>query len=158
MREIRPGVWKLTITTAPYRRVSRTITGNRSGAASELARLAAKHGHPPSTLDALVTIYLTHLADAGRSPATRRRYEQLWRTWLSPSLAAMHPDQVECTDIEAALKSMDHAGQSRRSIHQAAVVLNTTLAWALGQHMTRSNPATRCRLPDGTSLTATRHR
>ena len=50
-REIRPGVWKLTITTETHRRVSHTITADRA-TADELARLAAEHGHPPATLDA----------------------------------------------------------------------------------------------------------
>ena len=80
----RPGVWTLTVTTEAHRRVFRTVTADRDGAAIELARLAGRHGGTPSTLDALVTMHLDHLAEAGRSRNTLRRYRQLWRTWLSP--------------------------------------------------------------------------
>jgi site-specific recombinase XerC len=76
----------------------------------------------------------------------------------SPSLAATQPDNLRRLQIEAALAAMHDAGQSHRSIHQAAVVLNTALAWAREQHMTRATPVTGCRLPNGTILTATRHR
>jgi hypothetical protein len=158
MREVRAGVWKLTITTESHRRISRTITADPIGAERELARLAAQYGQPPSTLDALVTLHLAHLTETGRSHGTLRRYEQLWRTWLSRSLGATRPDELRRSHIEAVLESMARAGQSQRSIHQAAVVLNITLAWAHEQHMTGANPVTGCQLPDGTALTATRHR
>jgi hypothetical protein len=56
MREIRAGVWKITVTTEPGRRMSRTIAGDRSHAARVLARLAAQNGHSPATLDARVDL------------------------------------------------------------------------------------------------------
>ena len=158
MLELRPGTWKLTVTAEPHRRTFRTITGNRDRAATELARLTAQHGHPPTTLDALVTLFFAHLNDSGRRASTLRRYEQLWRTWLSPTLAPIHPDTVRRVDVETALKSMAHVGQSPRSIHQAAVVLNTTFAWACEQRLTRANPVTGCHLPNGSTLTTSRRR
>ena len=134
---LRPGVWKLTITTEPRHRISRTITADRDRALRELTRLSAQHGHPPATMDALVTVYLEHLHNVGRNASTLRRYEQLWRSWLSLTLGATRPDDVRGGDVEAALASMARAGQSQRSIHQAAVVLNTTFGWAREQETRR---------------------
>ena len=54
--------------------------------------------------------------------------------------------------------SMAHVGQSPRSIHQAAVVLNTAFTWSQEQRITRANPVTGCQLPNGQVLTASRHR
>jgi site-specific recombinase XerC len=68
------------------------------------------------------------------------------------------PGNLRRTDIEAALRAMNSAGQSQRSIHQAAVVLNNTLAWARDQRIVAANPVTGCELPNGTSITAARHR
>jgi hypothetical protein len=158
MREVRPGVWQLAVTTEPRRRVFHSVHGDRNAARRELTRLAARHRTGPRTVDALVAIHLDHLEKAGRSPLTLRRYEQLWRTWLAPSLGPTHPDNLRPADIEAALRAMDSAGQSQRSIHQAAVVLNNALAWACDQRAVAANPVTGCELPNGTNITAARHR
>ena len=151
-------MWKLTITTPSRQRVSRTIDGDRGLAQVQLARLAARHGHRPATLDALVHLYLLHLTDVGRSTTTIRRYEQLWRTWLAPALASTAPDGLRTRDVEVSLIAMAHAGQSRRSIHQAAVVLNATFAWGREHGLASNNPILDCELPDGTVLTGTRRR
>ena len=157
IRQIRPGVWALTVTTAGVR-VFRTVAGNRTDAERELALLATHHGHSPATLDALVSLHHAHLSDLGRSPSTLRRYEQLWRTWLAPPLGNSKPDDIRGTDIERALAAMHDAGQSPRSIRQAAIVLNTTFTWAREHDLARANPVLGCELPDGTTVTATRHR
>ena len=136
----------------------RTITGDHYEAAREMARLALEHGRAPSNIDALVAVYLVHLNDVGRSRATLRPYEQLWRTWLSPMCGATTPDQLCRSDIEAALGAMHDAGQSQRSIHQAAVVLNTALAWAKENGLAAANVVIGCRLPDGSAITAARRR
>jgi hypothetical protein len=157
-RQVRPGVWALTVTTPSQGRAFRTVDGDRTDAERELARLASENGQAPATLDALVHLSIAHLTDHGRSAATTRRYEQLWRTWLEPSIGDLDPDQLRPEDIEAALEAMAAAGQSRRSIHQAAVVLNTAYAWAAPQRIARGNPVLRCELPDGTTIIGTRRR
>jgi len=157
-REVRAGVWALTVTTPSQGRVFRTIDGDATDAERELARLASENGHAPATVDALVHLYIAHLTDHGRSAATTRRYEQLWRTWLEPAIGNLIPHQLRPEDIEAALEAMAAAGQSRRSIHQAAVVLNTAYAWAARQRIATGNPVLRCELPDGTTIIGTRRR
>ena len=121
-------------------------------------RLASEHGHAPTTLDALVAVHLAHMRDAGRSATTLRRYDQLWRTWLAPSLGAIAPGELHRVEVERALTAMHNAGQSERSIHQAAIVLNTTFRWACDQQLTRVNPVIGSELPNRTTITATRHR
>jgi hypothetical protein len=158
IREVRLGVWQLTVTTASGDRAFRTITGDHADAERELARLAAQYGHAPTTLDSLIVMHHAHLNDAGRSRATLRRYQQLWRTWLAPSLGTIAPNDLRPADVEHTLARMHHAERSARSIHQAAVVLNTALAWACEQHLVHSNPVVGCNLPNGATVTAARHR
>jgi hypothetical protein len=158
VREVRPGVWQVAVTIATGDRTFHTIVGDHGDAERELARLASNHGHAPTTLDALVAVHLAHMSDAGRSPSTLRRYEQLWRTWLAPSLGAIAPDELHHAEIAHALTAMHNAGQSQRSIHQAAIVLNTTYAWARQQQLTQANPVLGTELPNGTTITATRNR
>jgi len=158
LREIRPRVWTLTVTPATGDRVFQAVAGKRADAERELARLAAQHGHQPTTLDALVSIHHAYMREIGRSPSTLRRYEQLYRTWLAPSLSAKQPIDIRRIDIEQALMSMHNAGQSRRSIRQDAVVLNTAFTWARERNLTRANPVRGCELPDRTTITTTRRR
>lgn len=158
LRQIRLGVWGVAVTADTRERVFHTVTGSRTDAERELARLASQHGQPPTTLDALVSIYHAHMTEVGRSPSTVRRYQQLWRTWLAPSLGASHPNDVRTREIERALTAMHHAGQSPRSIHQAAVVLNTTFSWARERDLARSNPVIGCELPNGIVINSSRHR
>lgn len=162
LRETRPGVWALTVTTAagdePGRRMYRTVRGSHSDAASVLAALAAQGGGPVDTSGALAGAYLTHLQAEGRSATTLRRYHQLWRQWLAPSLAPVPPEQLTSNDVERALESMATARQSTRSIHQAAVVMSGCLAWAKRRGLVEHNAATGMRLPDGSRLGTPRRR
>src|SRR5213078_2224960 len=77
--------------------------------------------------------YLTHLEAEGRRPTTTRRYQQLWRQWLSPTLTGLRPATLDVLDLEAALDTMANAGQSHSSIHQAAVLLSGALTSAQRQ-------------------------
>ena len=56
-------------------------------------------------------------------------------------------DNLRRRYIEAALAAMHDAGQSHRSIHQAAVVLNTALGVGPRTHITRATPVTGCNSP-----------
>ena len=162
LRQVKPGVWQATVTaaspTGPSQRVSRTIRGDRATAETALAVLRAEHHAPPSNLDVVIELYFQHLTDAGRTPQTLRRYRQLWRTWLSPVIGKVHPNDLRPRHVERALSAMAAAGQSERSIHQAAVVLNSALAWALTNNLVPLNPVPRSRLPYGTQIAASRQR
>jgi len=117
-----------------------------------------QHSQQPATIDSLVAAHHAHLAVTGHSPSTIRRYEQLWRTWLAPALRDRSPRELHHKDVEHALAAMADAGQSDRSIHQAAVVLTTAYAWARHQGLAPRNPVVGCELPDGTTVSGTRRR
>lgn len=157
MREVRPGVWELAVTAEGNRRY-RTVRGTRTEATATLARLVAEAGGRADTLDALIGAYLAHLEDEARRPATIRRYRQLWRDWLSPSLATRSPTELSRPAMERTLVTMAKAGQSHSSTHQAAVLLSGGLAWARRQGHIEHNPALALRLPDGTVLAPPRRR
>jgi site-specific recombinase XerD len=103
-------------------------------------------------------MHRAHRIHAGRSPTTLRRYVQLWRTWLAPTLGAIPPNDLRRADLEHALAHMHDAEQSDRSIHQAAVLLNTAFAWAHEHGIVETNPVVGCELPNGGTLTASRRR
>jgi hypothetical protein len=159
IREIDAGVWELAVTAADGTgRRYRRIHGSRDDASAALAAFAVEHGGQAVTLGALIGAYLAHLQTAGRSAQTLRRYQQLWRQWLTPYLGQLQPDALTRVQIERALEHMEAAGQSPSSVHQAAVVLSGALAWAHDHGQVRRNHALGLRLPDGTKLAPPRHR
>lgn len=158
MREVRPGVWKLTVTIPGGGRVNRTVEGDIDDARRHLAVLAVQQRGGARTLDLLVAAHLAQLHDAGRAPDTLRRYDQLWRDWLSPTLGHLAPDRLGRTDIEDALEGMAGADMSSRSIRQATGVVSGALAWACERGDLAHNPATGALLPDGTQRGPARRR
>ena len=156
MREVRTDVWELSFTDAGTRRY-RTIRGNRKDAQLALAAWAGEVTGHHDTVDALVVAYLSHLDAQGRSRATIRRYHQLWRQWLSPTLSQL-PPTVRPHDLEASLVTMAEAGQSPSSIHQAAILLSGCFAWATRRRTLDTNPAFGMRLPNGKRLASPRLR
>jgi hypothetical protein len=158
-RQVGDGVWELAITAADGSgRRYRRIHGSPDDAAAALAAFVVEHGGQAATLDALIGGYLAHLRSAGRSPTTLRRYQQLWRQWLAPDLGHLEPAALTQTQIERTLRHMAGAGQSPSSVHQAAVILSGSLAWAHDHGQVRRNPTLGLRLPDGTRLAPPRHR
>jgi len=159
IREVSAGVWELAFTAADGSgRHYRRIRGSRDSANAALAAFAAEHGGQAATIDALIGGYLTHLQSVGRSAQTLRRYQQLWRQWLAADLGHLDPGALTHARIERVLRHMAGAGQSPSSVHQAAVILSGSLAWARDHGQVRRNPALGLRLPDGTRLAPPRHR
>lgn len=156
MREIRPGIWELAVSAAGTRHY-RTVHGTEADAASVLVTFAAQVTGRFEDTEALVAAYLAHLEE-DRSPATLRRYRQLWRQWLSPALGPTPPDELTRRRLQDSLTTMAEAKQSPSSVHQAAVLLSGCLAWAQRQSHLGANPALGLRLPDGTRLAPPRRR
>ena len=157
MRQIRTGVWELSASAGGTRHY-RTIHGTDTEAPSALAVFAAEITGRFDDLDTLVAAYLNHLEAEYRTTLTLRRYRQLWHQWLSPTLTATRPAQITRGQLEHALTTMAHAGQSPSSSHQAAVLLSGCLAWAQRQGYLTTNPALGLCLPDGRSLAPPRQR
>jgi hypothetical protein len=158
-REIRPGVWKLTVSagrneSGNYRRVSRTIYGTQAQATHALQRFAAEvrgpldpaTSTPPWTLTELVARYLGHLEHTDRSPETIRRYRSLLSAWIGPTLGTVAPTDVTPGDVDQLLAKMHAARQSPSSTHQARTLLRSTYRWARTTYSIRHNPARADRL------------
>ena len=153
---IRPGIWELAISAGGSRHY-RTVHGTESDAASVLVVFAAEVTGRFEDTETLVAAYLAHL-ERVRSPATLRRYRQLWRQWLSPTLRASPPDELTRRRLQESLAVMAEARQSSSSIHQAAVLVSGCLGWARRQGHLGANPALGLRLPDGRTLASPRVR
>jgi hypothetical protein len=153
-REIRPGVWKLTVSagrndSGNYRRVSRTVHGTQAQATRALQRFAAEVRGPvnpvtataPWTLTELLARYLGHLEHTRRSPETIRRYHGLLTGWIGPELGTRAPNDVTPGDVDQLLVRMHQAGQSASSTHQARTLLRSAYRWAGASYSIRHNPA-----------------
>jgi hypothetical protein len=162
IREIRPGVWKVTVSVrdadSGARRRSRTLVGSREEAEGAAASLQAEAGGPVLTLDVLVRAYLSTLDAEGRSRPTLRRYWQLWRDWLAPAVGRVDPIDLRRGDVADALAAMAGAGQSMSSIRQAATILNGCYQWAVDTGRAGVNPIIGAPLPDRTRITGARRR
>jgi hypothetical protein len=153
-REIRPGVWKLTVSaghddSGGYRRVSRTIHGTEARASRALRRFAAEArgpvdpvtSTPPWTVTELVARYLGHLEHTDRSPETIRRYRGLLSSWIGPALGTVAPTDLTPGDVDQLLDKMHAAGQSASSTHQTRTLLRSAYRWARTTYSIRHNPA-----------------
>jgi len=120
--------------------------------------LQAEAGGPVLTLDALVSAHLATLDAAGRSGPTLRRYRQLWRDWLAPTMGRVHPSDLRRADAADLLAAMAAAGQSMSSVRQAATILNSCYQWAVDTGRAGVNPIIGTPLPDGTRITGARRR
>jgi site-specific recombinase XerC len=155
LQQIRPGVWKVSIAT-PTGRQSRTVHGTRADADGALAKLHDDVVGPAASLNALAARFLAHTEESGRTPHTVRRYRQLWRDWLAPSLASTHPNVLHPAQVEATLAATANAGQSASSVRQAATVISSLCRWAQDTGLANYNPALAARLPDGHRITTRR--
>jgi site-specific recombinase XerD len=149
-------VWKVTIATGGGRR-ARTIHGTRADAQTALDTLHDDNDGPVASLNALTARYLAHTTASGRAPNTIRRYRELWRNWLAPTLGATRPHELHPAQIEATLTAMADHGQSASSIRQAASLLARAFDWAQSGGLANYNPALASRLPNGARITI-RHR
>lgn len=154
-REVRPGVWKLTVVVGRDehgrpQRAFRTIHGSTREATKALAAFVTEIGtgdsiprreHRRQTVAEIVEGYLRFLEDdKGRKHSTLVRYRTLWITWLSPTLAGRRAEGLPPEHLERALGIMRRSGQSASSIHQAFTVLNGALKWAKRNRRISRNP------------------
>jgi len=87
-----------------------------------------------------------------------RRYRQLWRDWLAPTMGRVHPSDLRRADAADLLAAMAAAGQSMSSVRQAATILNSCYQWAVDTGRAGVNPIIGTPLPDGTRITGARRR
>jgi integrase len=164
-REVRPGVWKLTVVAGRdgrgrLRRAYRTVSGSSRDATKALASFVTEVGagdsiptreHRGQTVTEVVDAYLHFLeADKGRKHSTLVRYRTLYATWLAPTLGGRRAEGLLPEHLERTLGIMRRAGQSASSIHQAFTVLNGAFKWAKRNRRITRNPMLDVEKPQST--------
>lgn len=171
LRELRPGVWELSITAGRYtdggvRRLYRTVEApNRTEALSELSAFVAEATTAaPSkavhdiTLDAAVEQFLTeHLAgEKGRTDKTVNDYRKLHTRWFSPEIGSVPVRAIEPAAIDRIFGRMRRAGLSRSRMNQARSLYAPFFRWAKSRRMVARSPMADFELPTSNQISKER--
>ncbi len=166
--EMRPNVWKLTVTVGRdhrgrLRRAYRTVNGSARDATKALAAFVTEVGtgdsiprpeHRGQTVTDIVDAYLRYLEeDKGRKNSTLVRYRTLYAYWLAPALGEQRAEGLLPEKLDRALGHMRRAGQSTSSIHQAFTLLNGAFKWARRNRRISRNPMIEVEKPQSTKPT-----
>lgn len=149
--EIRPGVWKFTVSAGRYRdgsrrRLHRTVQADTDEVAErQLVAFAAEIYDQPQlerredrdlTVHELVARYLAHLRDdKGRSERTVRGYQQVHDQWGAPQIGHRRVRDVEESDIDKLFGQMRRAGLSRSRMNEARSLYQPLFKWARRQRL-----------------------
>lgn len=172
LRELRPGVWALSITSGRYtdggvRRLYRTVeVSNRTEALSELAAFAAeaKDAPPPSralrdiTLDDAVEQFLTeHLGgEKGRTDKTVSDYRKLHLLWFSAEIGSRPVRDIDQAALDRVFGRMRRAGLSRSRMNQARSLYAPFFRWAKSRRIINRSPMVDFELPTSRQVTKER--
>ncbi|MGH9179395.1 MAG: hypothetical protein ACRD0N_12685 [Acidimicrobiales bacterium] len=163
VREVRPGVWKLSV-TAPRedrgsaRRVHRVVNVRTAREATdELASFEAEvrsSGRPPAEaaslrFDEAEERFLTeHLGDEkGREDKTIWGYRAVHHKWFAPHIGARLVRDIDEATLDRLFGRMRLAGLSRSSLNQAKSLYMPFFSWARQRGLTRRNPMAEFQLP-----------
>lgn len=165
MREVRPGVWTLTVTAGAYddgrprRRYRQVKVGSASAAARELAafvaeirseeRVVVRRADANVTFDEAVERYLDeYLRDEkGREGRTIEDYRELHRRWFSPHIGTRPVRDVNDAMMDRLFGKMRRAGLSRSRLNHAKSLYSPFFRWALRRRLVSSNPMIGFELP-----------
>jgi integrase len=163
MREMRPGVWKLSVSArfadGSARRVHRTVFADgRTRAAKELASFVDevdsedglfRREYSQLTVDAAIEVFLSeHLAqEKGREAKTIRDYRALHRKWFAPGIGARLVREVDKASLDRLFGAMRRAGLSGSRMNQARSLYAPFFRWAKERGMTTRNPMSNFVLP-----------
>lgn len=173
MREIRPGVWKFSVTAEPYgdgspRRVHRTVHGLTNAEATvQLAAFVIEvaNATPPAdrdsqalTMDEAMKLFLEqHLRDdKGREEKTVRDYWNLHAKWFAPQIGEKLPRQVDERTMDRLFGDMRRAGLSDSRINQATSLYGPFFKWAKRRGMVRRSPMAEFERPTSTQIATER--
>lgn len=164
MTELRPGVWKLTVTAGRYpdgsvRREHRTVRAKtESEAARERAEFAAEIRNAPEpgdrterdiTIDEGIERFLTqHLLDEkGRELGTVEEYRGVHVKWFSPVIGHRRVRDVDEAAIDRVFGRMRKAGLSRSRMQAGRNLYGPFFRWAKRRRIIRHNPMADFELP-----------
>jgi integrase len=166
-KEVRPGVWKLTVTAGHYadgsaRRLHRTVrAGSETDATRELAAFVAevRIGRLPERrqdrdirLDEAIEQFLTEhlLGDKGREPRTVEDYRRLHVKWFSPEIGNRRVRDVDEVAIDRIFGRMRRAGLSRSRMNHAKSLYAPFFRWAKRRRLIARSPMADFELPTST--------
>ncbi len=173
MREIKPGIWELTVTAGRYsdgavRRVYRNVrVNNAAAAATQLASLVAETRDQPAAMnkglrdlkiDEAVELFLSeHLRDEkGRTEKTIADYRRLHAKWFSPAIGKSAVRDIDEADLDRLFGKMRMAGLSRSRLNQARSLYAPFFRWAKSRRIITRHPMAEFMLPTSTYVSQER--
>jgi integrase len=162
--EVRPGVWKLTVTAGRYddgsvRREHRTVRAKSLAEVDrELAEFAAEIRIAPQptdrtrrdvTIDEAIEQFMTEylLGEKGREPGTVEEYRGVHVKWFSPEIGHRRVRDIDEATIDRLFGRMRKAGLSRSRMQAARNLYGPFFRWAKRRRIVRHNPMAEFELP-----------
>jgi len=168
VQQVRPGVWKLTVTGShadgsPRRVYGTAYVDTEAEARVELARLVTEVNDTDRTvrvearrtnLDDAVHRYLyEHLLDEmGRDQRTVDDYWKLHKKWFSPKLGQRLVRDLTRPMFDQRFGAMRREGKSRSRMNQARSLYVPFFRWAVSNGITTRHPLTNYELPTSTQV------
>ena len=163
-RQVRPGVWKLTVTAGRWgdgspRRVHRTARATTEAEASAaLADFAAEVRSAPLpdgkhdrdiTVDEAVEWFLTeHLVgEKGREESTVAQYRSVHGKWFSPEIGRRRLRDIDEATIDRNFGRMRRAGLSASRMNDARSLYAPLFRWAKRRRIVARSPMADFELP-----------
>lgn len=163
-RQIRPGVWQLSVSAGRFadgspRRVHRTVRArNETEATALLAEFVTEvRGEPPAprkdmrdlNVDQAMELFLEeHLRDEkGREDKTVSDYRRLHEKWFSPEIGRRRVRDVDEEAIDRIFGRMRRAGLSRSRMNHARSLYAPFFRWAKSRRIISRNPMLGFELP-----------
>jgi integrase len=167
--EIRPGVWKLTVTAGRYsdgrvRRLHRTVLADTEiEATRELAAFVAdvRRDRLPNhrqdrdvTVDEAIELFLIEhlLGEKGREPRTVDDYRRLHVKWFATEIGRRRVRDVEEAAIDRIFGRMRRAGLSRSRMNHARSLYAPFFRWAKRRRLIARSPMADFELPTSTHV------
>jgi integrase len=163
-RQVRPGVWKLTVTAGRWadgspRRVHRTVSaGTDAEASAALADFAAEVRSAPLpdgkddrdiTVDEAVERFLAeHLVgEKGREESTVAHYRSVHGKWFSPEIGGRRLRDIDEATIDRVFGRMRKAGLSASRMNDARSLYAPLFRWAKRRRIVARSPMADFELP-----------
>jgi len=164
MRELRPGVWELTVNVGRHRdgtprRAYRTVRAEGEREASqELAAMVSEVGggdqvagsdlRSLTTDEAIERFLIEHLHDEkGRADSTLTGYRSLHQCWFAPEIGRQRVNRIDTATIDRLFGKMRAAGLSRSRLNQAKSLYQPFFRWAKRRGIITRDPIVGFELP-----------
>jgi integrase len=163
-RQVRPAVWKLTVTAGRWadgspRRVHRTVrAATEAEASAALADFAAevrgaplpdgKHDRDMTVDDAVERFLTEHLVgEKGREGRTIAHYRSVHRKWFSPEIGRRRLRDIDEATIDRIFGRLRRAGLSASRMNDARSLYAPLFRWAKRRRIVARSPMAEFELP-----------